>query len=230
MENYSDEQLITNYLKGDEKTLEILIRRYLKPIYSFSYHFTGDVESAEDITQEVFIKVWRNIKKFNKEHKFKTWIFAIAKNTCLDWQKKKKTVPFSILDGEEKFSFSETIKDPAALPDELLEKRDVAAVLNKALEKLLPKYRMVLFLRYNDHLSFCEIAEILGESIDTVKTRHRRGIQKLKILITKKWTKIALSVVLVRKGYLYWGRRNIYGELVEPWERISKNYFRILSP
>jgi len=185
MKDCIDEQLIKKYLKGDEESLEILIKRYLKPIYSFVYRFVRNNQEAQDITQEVFVKVWRNLKKFKPEYRFKTWIFTIAKNTCLDWQKKKRTIPFSILDNnKEEFSFSETIKDPGPLPNELLEKQDLSTSLDKVLGTLSPKYRMVLFLRYNDHFTFREIAGILEESINTVKSRHRRGIDLVRKLLT----------------------------------------------
>jgi len=186
MKAHTDEQLVIDYLKGNEVALEILIKRYLKPVYSFIFRFVGNGQGTEDITQEVFIKAWRNLKKFKYEYKFKTWIFTIAKNTCLNWQKKKRTIPFSILDNEDEgFSFAETIKDPVLLPNELLERQDITAALDKTLENLLPKYRMVLFLRYNDHFTFREIAEILEESIDTIKTRHRRGIAILRKFLKK---------------------------------------------
>jgi len=185
----SDQQLINCYLKGDENSLEVLIKRYLKPVYSFIFRFVGDSQEAEDITQEVFVRVWRNLKNFDprrsrfatlrgKKNKkpapyrtegsgagFKTWIFAIAKNACLDWHKKKKNLPLY---------FAETIKDPSPVFNESLE---------RILERLPSKYRMVLFLRYNDHFTFREIAESLGESINTVKTRHRRGIAILRKLL-----------------------------------------------
>jgi len=185
MKDCIDEQLISKYLKGDEESLEILIKRYLKPIYSFVYHFVRDNQEAQDITQEVFVKVWRNLKKFKPEYRFKTWVFTIAKNTCLDWQKKKRTIPFSILDNnKEEFSFSETIEDLRPLPNELLEKQDLTTSLDRVLGTLPAKYRMVLFLRYNDHFTFREIAEILEESINTVKSRHRRGISLVRKLLT----------------------------------------------
>ena len=93
--NRSDEQLVWDYLKSDEKSLELLIRRYLKPIYSFVYRYVGKAHDADDVTQDVFVKVWRNLKKFDREKSFKTWIFAIAKNTAFDHLKKKKAIPFS---------------------------------------------------------------------------------------------------------------------------------------
>jgi RNA polymerase sigma-70 factor (ECF subfamily) len=185
MKNYSDEQLIVDYLKGDKEALEILIKRYLKSIYSFVYHFGGNNQEVEDITQEVFVKVWRNLKRFDRNKKFKTWIFTIAKNTCFDWQKKKRTVPFSVLDNEGELSFAETIKDPAPLPNELLEKQDINIKLNKAVESLSPKYNMILLLRYNHHFTFREIAESLEESINTVKSRHRRALVTLKKLLSE---------------------------------------------
>jgi len=186
MKNCSDEQLIIDYLKGDEKALEILIKRYLKPIYSFTFRFVRDSQEAEDITQEVFIKVWRNLKKFDQNKSFKTWIFHIAKNTSLDFFKKKKTIPFSNFGKEEgKNTFTEMLTDTTPLPNELFERAGVAEILNSAMEKLSLKYRMVLFLRYNDHFNFREIAETLGEPLNTVKSRHRRALILLKKLLTE---------------------------------------------
>lgn len=185
MRTYTDEQLVADYLKGDKKALEVLVAHYLKPIYNFVYRFTVDTQEAEDITQEVFIKTWRNLKKFDQNRKFKTWIFAITKNSCLDWQKKKRAIPFSALDNKrEELPFAETIKDSLLIPNELLERKDLAVTLNKAIESLSLKYRTVLFLRYNDHFTFREIAETLEEPINTVKSRHRRGIASLKRLLT----------------------------------------------
>lgn len=165
----TDEQLVFNYLKGDEKSLETLIKRYLKPIYSFAFRFIGNRQEAEDITQEIFVKVWQNLKKFDKKKSFKNWIFTIAKNTCLDWQKKKKTLPLF-----------ETIKNSISFSIENLEKKEVIFNFQKAVENLSPKYRQILLLRYNDDLTFRQIAEILKESINTLKSRHRRAINLLK--------------------------------------------------
>jgi len=96
----SDKKIIENYLKGDEKYLEILIQKYLKPIYGFVFKYVGNADEAEDITQAVFIKVWKNIKKYDKNKSFKTWIFSIAKNTCIDYLRKKKAIPLSNFENE----------------------------------------------------------------------------------------------------------------------------------
>jgi RNA polymerase sigma-70 factor (ECF subfamily) len=193
--NYSDQKLVDDYLKGNKKSFEILVQRYLKRIYSFVFRYVGNAEEAEDITQEVFVKTWRNLKKFNprrsrfatlrgrQNKSFKTWIFTIAKNTSFDFLKKKKAIPFSEFSARSETSpfwggendFAETLADPSPLPDKLLEQASIGEILNVAINQLAPKYRMVLFLRYNDHFTFREIAETLGEPLNTVKSRHRRA-------------------------------------------------------
>jgi RNA polymerase sigma-70 factor (ECF subfamily) len=174
----SDEQLVGDYLKGDEKSLEILIKRYLGPIYGFVFRFVGNREDAEEIAQEVFVKVWRNLKKFNRSKSFKTWIFSIAKNTAVDFLRKRRVQVFSETE-------IETVVDPAPLPQELLEKAEMVKLLEPALNKLERKYRMVLLLYYNDHFNFREIAEILDEPLNTIKSRHKRALIILKKLLLK---------------------------------------------
>jgi RNA polymerase sigma-70 factor (ECF subfamily) len=164
-----DQDLISKYLAGDEKSLEILIEQYLKPIYSFVYRYTGSASNAEDITQDVFVRVWKNLKKFDQNKKFKTWIFSIAKNAAIDWLRKKKTISLSDDDMEK-------IPDSAPFVPELS--------LAPILEKIPSEYRMIFFLRYNDHFTFKEIAESLGQPLNTVKSRHRRGIAMLKKTLT----------------------------------------------
>jgi len=175
----SDSQLVVDYLKGDEKSLEVLIKRYLKPIFSFVFRFTGNIHDAEDITQEVFVKVWWNLKKFDRQKSFKTWVFSIAKNTAIDFLKKRRTQVFSETE-------IETVVDPTPLPQELLEKAEAGELLKSALNKLELKYRMVLLLYYNDHFNFREIAEILDEPLNTIKSRHRRALLMLRKLLEKK--------------------------------------------
>jgi len=162
-----DSQLVSQYFKGDEKSLEILIKKYLKPIYGFVYKYTGNIQEAEDLTQEVFVKMWRHLKKYNKNKSFKTWLFSIAKNTCIDWLRKKKTIPISELKerGEN---------------DNFFEQVSISQLLQSATNNLLPKYQTVLSLYYNDNLNFREIAEKLNEPLDTIKSRHRRALIILK--------------------------------------------------
>jgi len=90
----TDENLVSDYLEGEENSFKILINRYISHIYNFSVRFVGH-EYANDIVQEVFIKVWRHIKNFNiKKASFKTWIFTITRNTITDYLRKKKNGNF----------------------------------------------------------------------------------------------------------------------------------------
>jgi RNA polymerase sigma-70 factor (ECF subfamily) len=164
----TDEQLIEEYLKGNEKSLEILIKEYLSQIYGFTYKRVGNTQEAEDITQEIFIKVWRNLKNFNAEKSFRTWIFSIAKNTCIDSLRKKKAL-----------LYLETIKEPGE-NDKNLESIGAAQFLSSAMEKLIPQYQSVLSFYHDDNLNFREISQKTGESINTVKSRYRRAILELR--------------------------------------------------
>jgi RNA polymerase sigma-70 factor (ECF subfamily) len=193
MQALNDEKLVSQYLKGDDKSLEILVKRYLKPIYSFTYRYVGNLSDAQDITQEIFLKVWRNLKKFDKQKSFKTWIFSIAKNASIDFLRKsrsasglQKTVSFSDLENERgENPVIGTLADASPLQLELVEQADTAKLLTAALDKLSSKYRMILFLRYNDHFTFREIAESLGESLNTIKSRHRRALIQLRELFAQ---------------------------------------------
>jgi RNA polymerase sigma-70 factor, ECF subfamily len=190
MTQATDEDLIKKYLSGDEPAFRELTERYLKPIYNFVYRYTRSGSSAEDITQDVFVNVWKSIKKFDQDKKFKTWVFTIAKNTSLNWVKKKKPLLFSELsnlkmeDGGRDDSFVDSILDPAPLPDEIFAKADLKNKLDLAMLSLDQNYQAVLFLHYNDHFTFQEISEMLGKSINTIKSQHRRGIVLLKKVLT----------------------------------------------
>lgn len=187
LEPYSDQNLVKEYLKkGDEKSLEFLVKKYLKPIFNFAYRYSLSTQEAEDITQETFIKAWKNLKKFDAEKNFKTWLFSIAKNTAIDFLRQKKTVPFSAFENKDnENSLTDNLADPAPLPPEIFEQKDLSLKLAAATEKLDEKHRLILLLRYTEHFTFREIAEILQEPLDTVKSRHRRGLIALKEILTE---------------------------------------------
>jgi RNA polymerase sigma-70 factor (ECF subfamily) len=177
----TDENLITHYKKGNKEVFKFLIDRYTSPIYNFSAQIVGK-DNAADIVQEVFIKIWKKIDKFDQsKSSFKTWIFTIAKNTSIDFLRKKRSFTFSSLENiEEKSTFEERIMDEEILPDEVIQKIQDKEFLNKILEVLSVEYRTVLTLHYQEEMTFEEIAEILNKPLNTVKSYHFRAIKKLR--------------------------------------------------
>ena len=174
----TDEILIQRYLKGNGKALDFLVAKYLKQIYSFVYKNVGNPAEAEDITQEVFIKVWKNIRKFDQNKNFKPWIFQIAKNTSIDFLRKKKTIPFSRFENEKGQNL--LVENIAAAPLNLIEKLSDKKVLAAAMDGLTDKEQKIINLRHNDGMSFKEIADVFDESINTIKSRYRRTLMSLR--------------------------------------------------
>ncbi|OGZ83786.1 MAG: hypothetical protein A2416_00195 [Candidatus Staskawiczbacteria bacterium RIFOXYC1_FULL_37_52] len=158
--------------------MELLIKKYLKYIYNFVYKNVGDQASAEDITQEVFIKVWKNIRKFDQNKNFKPWIFQIAKNTSVDFLRKKKTIPFSRFENEK--GRNPFIENIVSKPLNLLENFGDKRTLAIAMHGLTGEEQKLINLRHNGGMSFKEIAETFQESINTIKSRYRRIIIDLR--------------------------------------------------
>lgn len=182
----SDEQLISAYLRGNEKAFEILLKRYLRSVYNFIYHFVLVRQDAEDITQEVFVRVWKNLKKFNQRQSFKVWLFKIAKNTTIDFLKRKKVLSFSEFENKkDKKSLITKLQELNSLQNTFLERVETSNLISSAMMTLSYKNRKVLFLRYYNNFTFQEIAKLLGESINTVKSRCRRAIMNLKKIMSK---------------------------------------------
>lgn len=184
----TDAQLVATFLSGKGDAFAALVDRHASMVYSFTYRYLQNVDNTNDVVQDVFIKVWKNIKKFDQSKNFKTWLLTIAKNTALDFIKKKKPLLFSkIEEGDTDLdTFLAPFMDAPDLPDAMLEKKYLKADLDSVLQELSPSYQRVLLMRYADHLKFREIADILQEPIDTIKSKHRRGLIMLRRLLANR--------------------------------------------
>ena len=178
----SDEELMADFVAGDEEAFSQLVERHLKTVYSFVVRFVGNEHEAQDITQETFLKAWRAARTYRTEaSKFKTWVLRIARNSAVDYLRKKKHIPFSQFDtAEGENVLIETTPDPAALPEELFAKAQDAQRLGAAVQQLAPDAREILLLHYTNGLTFLEIGELLGQPQNTVKSRHHRAILNLR--------------------------------------------------
>jgi len=169
-----DSQLIKNYLKGDQKSLDILIEKYFRGIYSFLYSRVGNMADAEDLTQETFLKVWKNIRKFDRKKSFKPWVFQIAKNASIDFLRKRKEIPFSKFDNEEGQNYFEATL--AGIQPDLGQNIDDNKILAAVTEGISSEDKKILQLHKQETMTFREIAELLDKPINTVKSRYRRAI------------------------------------------------------
>jgi len=184
MEQKSADELIPRALLGDDQAFAQLVKTYLPPLYNFVFLIVREKEMAEDVVQETFIKAWKNLKRFDQEKSFKTWLYTIAKNTAFDHLKKKKTVPFSLLtDGEG--DDPPFVREPALGSDiiALLDQEQALLALDQALEMLPVLYRTLLVLVYREDFSLHEAALILDEPYNTVKSRHKRAVEKLRQIL-----------------------------------------------
>ncbi len=177
----NDASRIIRYRAGDQKAFSELVNAHLSAVYSFVARYVGYGGEAEDIVQEVFVKVWKNLGRFDTSRNFRTWLFTIAKNTALDWLKKKRPVAFSELDdGQGGTSFEETVVADESPASERFDERLTKEKLTAGLDSLPPEYRAVVLLRLDSQLTFREIAETLNKSANTVKSHYRRAVALLR--------------------------------------------------
>ena len=173
-----DEDIIQRYLLGDKKSFEVLVKRHFEGVYRFCYRLLLRQSDAEDVTQETFLKVWKNLPKFKQGAVFKSWLYRIARNGAIDFLRRNKTSAFSEL-SDEGDSLVEVIASEEPLPDEIFFNKENKEFLEKAIEFLPTDYKIVLSLRYDSELTFDEIGEVLGKSLNTVKSQHRRALEVL---------------------------------------------------
>ncbi len=177
----SDSQLISGHLKGDKRAFEMLVTKYQQRIYNFSLRMVQNPDDAADLTQEIFILVFRKLHTFRGDSKFSTWLYSIACNTCRDFLRRRKPmIPISDSMYQKgnhvgKASPDFNQNDPA----ERLEKKELAQVILEGIVQLPTDYRMVLLLHDLHGFRYREIADLLNISIGTVKSRLSRARFKL---------------------------------------------------
>lgn len=182
--NKTDEELIKDYIEGEKAAFTDIVNRYLKPIYNFAYRLVGSQKEAEDISQEVFLKAWKNIEKFDLQKSFKAWIYTIARNTSIDYLRKKKEIPMSAFDEEDGRNVVEDrIVDAEPKADEIFAQTQDKKIIEKVIEELTIYQKEVVILKYVNGMSLREISEIMDMPHDTVKSHHRRALIKMKKML-----------------------------------------------
>ncbi|MEN6313525.1 MAG: sigma-70 family RNA polymerase sigma factor [Clostridiaceae bacterium] len=164
----TDYELIQKCLSGRQEYFEELVTRYKKLIFSVVYNMINDKEEVSDISQEVFIRIYKALDRYNPEYKFSTWAVRIATNLCLDIHRKKKVDSMPI---EEIEDLSNGIDTPEAsyLQKERSER------IRKAIQALPEKYRIPIILFHQNGLSYEEMMKVTGESMTIIKNRLYRA-------------------------------------------------------
>ena len=182
----TDDELIAQYKDGDDEALRALIERHTAGLYTFALRLGVPNESVPDVLQDTHIKAWKHIETFDsKKASWKTWLFRIARNTCTDFLRKKKSLTFSSLSlDEDNNSFADNVVDDAPLPTDVLMKVEDAKTLQKIIAKLQPDYQSVLTLYYQEEMTLKEIATVLKKPENTIKSQYRRAREALRKLIT----------------------------------------------
>jgi RNA polymerase sigma-70 factor (ECF subfamily) len=182
----TDRRLVDRARGGDLRAFEALVRRYERWVYTLALRMVADRGEAEDIAQEVFLKVHTGLSGFRGASRFSTWLYAIASHHCLNHlaSRGRRPRPASSRTPEgadDPPGLLERLADDAPGPDELLERQEAARQVRGALAELTDDHRLILILREIQGLSYEEIAEAVGVEVGTVRSRIHRARTALRL-------------------------------------------------
>jgi RNA polymerase sigma-70 factor (ECF subfamily) len=185
-ETSSDEELLASFQRGDASAFERLLRRHRAPLFNFLVRMLGDRERAEDLAQEAFLRIVKSAGAWQEKARFKTWLYTIARNLCVDQARRDKfrradSLDAQASDGEEDGpTLGERMPSSEAGPDRSAESSQLRPLLVRALMALPEEQREVFVLREQSGLAFKEIAELVGVNENTVKSRMRYALEGLR--------------------------------------------------
>jgi RNA polymerase sigma factor (sigma-70 family) len=174
MTHSNDLELVELFQKGNEASFNELVRRYQEKVYWIAHRFVNDHDQADDITQDVFVKIYSALKQFRGESGFYTWLYRITVNVALNALRKQRLKDFIRID-----EFFETADDENDQPDIQFEKDEQQKLIEEAIAKLPEKQKAVFILRYHEELSYEEISLILKTSIGGLKANYFHAAKKI---------------------------------------------------
>jgi RNA polymerase sigma-70 factor (ECF subfamily) len=186
-----ERELIERVLAGEKDLFYELIRPCERGVFLAAASILGNDADAEDAAQEAFLKAYRNLDRFRQESKFSTWLIKIAINNARMKLRKDRCLPYAAIDVGRETSEGDYIQTDFAdwreIPSEALERSELREALNKALNSLPEKYRIVFILRDVQQMSTAETAKVLGISEENVKTRASRARLQMRDRLTPGW-------------------------------------------
>lgn len=181
----SNEQAIVRRARaGDQSAFEELVFTYEKKIYHLSLRYTGSEQDAMDVTQEVFLRVFRFLPQFQEESRFSTWLYRIAVNANMDFLRKRGQANELSLDAEDEEGLSYEVSDLRYNPESQLERIELQQAICQGIQSLPPRMREILILRDISGLTYEEIGKSLSIEQGTVKSRLSRARSRLCMLLT----------------------------------------------
>jgi RNA polymerase sigma-70 factor (ECF subfamily) len=179
----TDEQLLAEYLAGQQESFELLVRRHTQELFRFLARFTGSATMAEDIVQETFLQVYLSAESFDRSRRLKPWLFTIAANKARDQLRSRARKPEVPLDaqvggagGEEGQRFLDFLADSAQTPAGNMEEQEEREQIRSVLEDMPVHLREVLVLSYYHRFPYKEIADMLEVPLGTVKSRLHAAV------------------------------------------------------
>jgi RNA polymerase sigma-70 factor (ECF subfamily) len=171
--------------RGDETAFRWLIRRYQRAVYGIALRMLRDPEEAQDVSQDVFLRVFSHLDRFDPNQSLSTWIYRITSNRCIDLLRKRRQDTVSLDEplGDGEGAPAREIAAPDPDPLVALERKEAMERVEAALERLPEPYRAMLVLRHQEHLSYEAIAEALEIPLGTVKARIHRARARLRELL-----------------------------------------------
>jgi len=171
----SDQELLRAARAGDRNALEALLLRYQPKVYGFGMRMCRDPEDAKDVLQDTLLAMARTVRNFRGASSVSTWLYTIARSFCVKKRRRGRSVSAVPLSADTDHRAATQVAHPGPGPEQQLENREVEAVLARAIAGLAPMYREALVLRDIEGLSAHEVAEVLGITVDTVKSRLHRA-------------------------------------------------------
>jgi RNA polymerase sigma-70 factor (ECF subfamily) len=181
-EGISDPELVRAFKGGDNEALEGLIEKYKGPLYAYLLRLLGDPGAADDLFQDVFVKVLKKLSVYSERKKFSAWLFTVAHHAVMDHFRSVSRRREDSLDShdDDRPAAGDTLASPEPGPDELLEAAERAGALRAAFESLSAEQREIFIMRHYSGLSFGEIAVILGVPVGTALARMSRAMAKMR--------------------------------------------------
>jgi len=176
----SDRELVAIAVEGFDGSFEELVRRYQRPISAYVYRMVGNYESALDLTQEIFIKVYNSLNRYRAEFKFSTWIYKIAHNAAVDHLRRTATREQSLVVGPDGDSFDLPLESGRLSPEQESERKERRGEIEAVVRALPANYRELIILRHSQDLSYEEIVEVTGLPLGTVKNRLFRAREMMR--------------------------------------------------